>query len=322
MSVLRSYMLKACVLSLATVATVSYGEDKVSGQAAWDTGKTATVSDVNAVAPNMSRLIFVRFEDNLSTDTSLNIGVNNRFLVSLSPNHWTESVVCAGVQNIGLQSTANKSNDLMATSQQVVATAGTTQYYRVGYQNNGAFLMPLDPNTLADNIPLDNYLATMQMQNHQISRVTASNCPKVVSVPTSTMSNHTVATNTQPNVRTDDRQIVEFHEPIEMKVLFDTGSVQVKPSYYARIAEASRFINQYNATVIIEGHTDNVGDMIANRQLSIARAKSVRDLMVEQHSVNPDNVSFTGFGEDKPVDSNLTESGRQQNRRVVVIILK
>ncbi|PWA08480.1 DUF5723 family protein [Flavobacterium laiguense] len=76
--------------------------------------------------------------------------------------------------------------------------------------------------------------------------------------------------------------------------------------------------NYPNAKFSIEGHTDSVGNDKANQKLSEARAKVVMDALVAK-GVNPDNLTYKGFGESKPVASNKTDNGRAANRRTEVI---
>lgn len=71
--------------------------------------------------------------------------------------------------------------------------------------------------------------------------------------------------------------------------------------------------------IAIEGHTDNTGDDAHNQQLSDRRAHSVRALLVEQYKIDGRRLEAKGFGETKPVDSNDTAEGRQNNRRVDLV---
>jgi outer membrane protein OmpA-like peptidoglycan-associated protein len=72
-------------------------------------------------------------------------------------------------------------------------------------------------------------------------------------------------------------------------------------------------------TLSIEGHTDDVGSKEHNLELSERRAASVRDYLVEQ-GVPAESVSARGFGESQPLASNETAAGRQENRRVEIVV--
>jgi len=76
--------------------------------------------------------------------------------------------------------------------------------------------------------------------------------------------------------------------------------------------------NYPNAKFSIEGHTDNVGNAKANQKLSEARAKVVMNALIAK-GVNPENLTYKGYGSSKPVASNKTAAGRAQNRRTEVI---
>ena len=85
-------------------------------------------------------------------------------------------------------------------------------------------------------------------------------------------------------------------------------------------------INQLKATpqnvfIEIEGHTDNVGDVVINERLGLNRAEAVKRYLYEQHQVPLHKINVITYGEDKPVAPNNTRDGRAQNRRVVVKVL-
>jgi len=103
-------------------------------------------------------------------------------------------------------------------------------------------------------------------------------------------------------------------------VLFDTGKADLKATAAANLGKLSAFlIKNPDRTVIIEVHTDNVGSDDYNMGLSQRRADSVRSLLVSQ-GVEGTRLTASGKGESTPVAGNDTASGRQQNRRVEVII--
>ncbi len=69
----------------------------------------------------------------------------------------------------------------------------------------------------------------------------------------------------------------------------------------------------------VEGHTDSIGTDEYNRQLSEQRAEAVRDYLVQQ-GIKSDAITASGFGKSEPVASNDTPEGRQQNRRVELVV--
>jgi outer membrane protein OmpA-like peptidoglycan-associated protein len=103
-------------------------------------------------------------------------------------------------------------------------------------------------------------------------------------------------------------------------VLFETGRADLKPEATGNLAALVTFLNSYpNRTVLIEGHTDNVGSNDANLSLSQLRADSVRAYLVGK-GIGSARLSASGKGEAVPVADNASAMGRQQNRRVEVII--
>ena len=73
-------------------------------------------------------------------------------------------------------------------------------------------------------------------------------------------------------------------------------------------------------TIEVAGHTDNTGDADSNRTLSESRAKVVYDYLAGK-DIATDRMSFVGYGQDKPIDSNDTDDGRANNRRTEFKIL-
>lgn len=103
-------------------------------------------------------------------------------------------------------------------------------------------------------------------------------------------------------------------------VLFDTGKAKLKGGAMRTIDQLTGFLNQYpERTLLIEGHTDSVGSADYNQRLSEERANSVRMALLNR-GVASTRIMVQGLGEDYPVANNDTAAGRQQNRRVEVII--
>ena len=103
-------------------------------------------------------------------------------------------------------------------------------------------------------------------------------------------------------------------------VLFDTGSAALKPGTREKLARVSGILLSHpELKMQIEGHTDSVGEAEYNQRLSENRADSVRNYLVSQ-GISANAVGTAGFGEAKPVSSNDTPTGRQQNRRVELIV--
>ena len=103
-------------------------------------------------------------------------------------------------------------------------------------------------------------------------------------------------------------------------ILFDTDSAAIRAGLQADLRAMARNLQQYPAsTVDVIGHTDNTGSAEYNQDLSARRASAVAGVLLEQ-GVDPARVRSFGRGENEPVATNLTPEGRQQNRRVEIII--
>jgi outer membrane protein OmpA-like peptidoglycan-associated protein len=73
--------------------------------------------------------------------------------------------------------------------------------------------------------------------------------------------------------------------------------------------------------VQLEGHTDNTGDANSNKQLSLARANAVKDSLVSS-GIDAGRVTTEGYGQEKPIASNDTETGKARNRRLELVVVK
>ena len=103
-------------------------------------------------------------------------------------------------------------------------------------------------------------------------------------------------------------------------VLFDTGKYSLKPGAREKLAKIAGILLAYpGLNIEVGGYTDNVGGDDMNQKLSENRAGSVRDYLV-QEGVTTNSVSAKGFGNTLPVASNDNSAGRQQNRRVELLV--
>jgi len=103
-------------------------------------------------------------------------------------------------------------------------------------------------------------------------------------------------------------------------VLFDTGKYTLKPGAREKLAKVAGILLSYpGLNIEVGGYTDNIGGDAMNQTLSENRAGSVRDYLVQQ-GVSTNSVSARGFGNSLPVSSNDNSAGRQQNRRVELLV--
>ena len=103
-------------------------------------------------------------------------------------------------------------------------------------------------------------------------------------------------------------------------VLFDVDEAQLKPGGKRTVQKLSDFMQEYgNYRVRVEGYTDSTGEAAYNQQLSLRRAEAVREELLAD-GIAPDRVETKGFGEEYPEASNQTTAGRQETRRVEIVI--
>lgn len=128
-------------------------------------------------------------------------------------------------------------------------------------------------------------------------------------------------------VRTKNDGLVSLMLP--SSAFFAMGKASLKKSAKSNLKKVSTVLNQqfYENVVRIEGHTDNQPILNKKRkyksnwELSVARSLSVLQYFIEECGVNPSNLYVAGFGEYEPIASNSSKSGRDENRRVEIVII-
>jgi outer membrane protein OmpA-like peptidoglycan-associated protein len=103
-------------------------------------------------------------------------------------------------------------------------------------------------------------------------------------------------------------------------LLFPTGRANLLPATREKLAKMAGVMLAYpGVRASVEGHADATGRPALNQRLSLRRAEEVRDYLVRQ-GLPPESATATGYGSDRPLASNATRSGRQQNRRVELVL--
>jgi outer membrane protein OmpA-like peptidoglycan-associated protein len=103
-------------------------------------------------------------------------------------------------------------------------------------------------------------------------------------------------------------------------VLFDTGKFTLRSAAREKLARVAGIVAAHpGLTLSVEGHTDSVGGEDYNQRLSEQRGEAVRDYLTH-HGMAAASVTSKGFGKGQPIASNETSAGRQQNRRVEIVI--
>ena len=107
---------------------------------------------------------------------------------------------------------------------------------------------------------------------------------------------------------------------LDSGLLFDFNKFDVREESKESLAKFAETVNKYDDTnIILEGHTDSVGDEEYNLELSQKRAQAVADYIMSLE-VGGERLTQIGYGEGQPVADNAEDEGRQQNRRVEIAI--
>lgn len=303
----RSLLLAVTLLSGVTAHSaniVNEANVKAVNQVRWHKQADVDVQKLldQAIPQNSANVIFLRRADNDGLQTSANVAINDRFQVSLQPNHFSQVYSCTGVNQISGEITGNKNNDLLKNALTFKLEPDTTYFFDVDVDAQG--------NTRIQHITKDsalNALKGMTYQTHQITRV-VPNCP-VAPEPTTPPPVTVVTPIAQP-----------AYESIELKVLFDNDKSVVKSKYYDEIKRVADFMTRHpEVTATIEGHTDSNASDAYNVALSQRRVDAVKKVLIQQFNVDASRLNSVGYGESRPVATNKTAEGRQQNRRVVAV---
>ena len=127
----------------------------------------------------------------------------------------------------------------------------------------------------------------------------------------------------------DDIEIEAGDDQVVIRLMgestFDSGKAEIRPDLVPMMLRMTQILaDEAKGDIIVAGHTDNVpvrgGPFQSNLKLSIARAASVAEFLLDQHSIDPKRVSTMGFGEYRPIADNRTAEGRRKNRRVEIIV--
>ncbi len=108
---------------------------------------------------------------------------------------------------------------------------------------------------------------------------------------------------------------------VALEVKFDNDSSAAKPEHRAEVKRVYDFMVRYPLSqVTIEGHTDSRGSADYNKNLSQRRADTVASILINDFGIAASRVTAIGYGEERPIASNETAVGRQENRRVIGVV--
>lgn len=309
----RTTLIHRCVLTAATFGLIgsmvgTAAAETVSNEdgyrqvnhIAWDkTGDSYQAIVEGNIPKNKTKIVFVRPADEDPLESSVNIGIDGHFQVSLQPGQFSEVMSCAGEHDINIIPTGDATNQL-AAGQLINLAPQEIHYFFIEVENptNTIQLYKIDQESALE------ILGSKLEQTHQISRVTADNCPDVVVV--------------EP-----EPVVIEIDEPVTLDVLFEFDSAKVLPVYSQDIAAVADFMREHpDTTTQVDGHTDSIGAASYNLALSERRANAVKGQLVNRYGTEASRINVTGYGESQPIADNSTREGRQLNRRVIATVTK
>ena len=124
----------------------------------------------------------------------------------------------------------------------------------------------------------------------------------------------------EPSRPVKGRTLRKFRIP---ELMFDLGkwTIKAESELAVGIIAAELMKNKGSFFVKIEGHTDSIGSENYNQKLSLQRATSIAESMIAKHGIPPQRVFIEGYGEARPIDTNKTPEGRNNNRRVDILLI-
>lgn len=119
-----------------------------------------------------------------------------------------------------------------------------------------------------------------------------------------------------------EEKVIKEAEPVILNnIEFEFDSAVLKASSFEELEQLLTFLKaNASVSIVLQGHTDNLGNDAYNQSLSEARAKAVFAYLTAQ-GIDAKRLSYKGWGEEQPIAENSTESGRQKNRRVEFLVL-
>ena len=119
-----------------------------------------------------------------------------------------------------------------------------------------------------------------------------------------------------------DNQLLKNGMAVLDDLRFPTGSAALDGGDYASLAALAGLLNaDHSLQIALVGHTDTEGAMVANLKLSKARAQAVRERLIQGYGVSSQQIDAEGVGYLAPLASNADAQGREQNRRVEVVLV-
>lgn len=104
-------------------------------------------------------------------------------------------------------------------------------------------------------------------------------------------------------------------------ITFDSNDANIKPAFQPVLNSIAKVINEYSKTMVqVNGYADSTGSAATNNSLSLMRANSISNYL-RLRGVNGNRIVSNGYGSSNPIASNATAAGREQNRRVEIVLI-
>ena len=144
------------------------------------------------------------------------------------------------------------------------------------------------------------------------------NCPSPTEQPSIPVKK---ASDSKKHKASDVVKNKQENVSLGLNVEFDFNKSFIKEKYHDDIKKMADFMKEHpNTKIVIKGHTDSIGKKSYNMRLSRARAKSLRQYLINKFGINGSRITTIGYGPNKPIASNDTEEGRQKNRSAEAVI--
>lgn len=288
----------------------------VSGTAQWDTF-VAMRPELQAPPTNLSRLVFFRPFTSPQPEVSADIFVNDRFHAALLPGGYAQLTVCPGTVRIDLRGHATSGKASIHAPTELTARGGQTHLIET---HNKQLASPFRQ-VMASQVA--NELGRLQQQAHAISRQpSADNCPPVV-VATAPVPPPVVAPPRQPQKYTLSSELLFRFSGSKVQDLSSIGQSEV-----VKLARSIREQHARIDHVAVLGHTDPMGSKELNQRLSLERAQTIRQILVDS-GLPAQIVTAQGFADNQLVVNNCNAQARkreemlacnQPNRRVEILV--
>ncbi|MBA4849721.1 OmpA family protein [Emticicia sp. BO119] len=243
------------------------------------------IIDAKTQKPIMGRVVY-QFDKNAAKKGSAIVSASGNYSFALSPDAYTFTAIAKGYES------EQASLDLSKI------------------KKNQQFTQNIYLNPVVEKIV-----------SKPVQKETSKKVPSEVEQPKVKSPVVDTSTVVQPKEETAPVKVEENKFRLD-KVYFNTGESGLLPESFEQLNGLLKMMkNSPTMTIIIEGHTDNIGDPGQNKRLSLERAFNVREYLISK-GIAGKRIQFKGYGDTKPIADNATEEGKKLNRRVEFVILK